>query len=378
MANNLYTVAGRLEVGIQINGVPYPLDSLNLLLFLQIGWTTRTKVPTCHFALSDVQHTMDVISLQDGIPITITIKPYGQDTRIYNFRKFHHEKSFNGVNFIYEVDGYLDNPMFWSGTATGSIQGTSSTVMNRIATACGMTYDGITTSDNQTWLPSNLTYGEWASSVTKRGYSGAQSYMVSGVDPTGPGKLIYKDVNNLPDPTTKMVFGQFQEGYIACTQYRPYANSGMGNKFQGYQHTRHDQSALVTATPQPIDQLQYVPDVSGYYLNTSVAKDMGQGYRSYGGIDVGNTHTNYEQAIYQNQRFSSLFSLGVEFLCLTPTNLTLLDKFTFSVDTDTQKTDVAYAGTYTVGAMALYIQGATYAEKVLGIRMGTAQTYVSG
>ncbi len=377
MANSTYALSGRLEVGIQINGTDFPLDTFNLLNFLQIGWTTRTNLPTCHFAISDVRHTLDNLSLQDGIPLTITIAPYGQATTTYNFRKFNHVKTFNGQCFQYEIDGYLDNPLFWTGTVTAGFTGTSGDLMSSVASKCGMTYDGVQTADSQLWLPRNRTYGEWTSFVVPRGYIDDSSCMVAGVDPTGAGKLIYKNVTNLPDPTVTVVFGQQVSGSLTCSNYAPAASSGMGNKFQGYQHTRYGQS-MTSATPSTaMSQMTFTPDVSGYYLNTDISQQIGQGYRTFGGIDVGNTHEKYDQAIYQNRRLASLYSLGVEFLMMSPSSLTLLDKFTFQVDNETQKQDLPYAGTYTIGAKALFIQGGTYAEKLLGIRMGTMQPYVA-
>src|SRR5580698_3197952 len=121
-----YGVNGRLEISIFINGTEYPLDpGTNLLAFLHCGWTTKTFLPTFHFKLLDTMHSLDQIELQDGIPIRIVVKAGATSTRTYNFRKFHHTKQFNGTNFEYEVDGYLDAPRYWSGTALAGMRGTS-------------------------------------------------------------------------------------------------------------------------------------------------------------------------------------------------------------------------------------------------------------
>jgi hypothetical protein len=384
MANSSYVIQDRIEVSIQINGTPYPLDIINFLHFLHIGWSTWTKVPTCHFAVSDAQHTLDKLNLQDGIPITISIKPYATPTVTYNFRKFHHKKTWNGTCFVYEIDGYWNNPLYWAGTATASFQGTSSDLLSYVASTCGLNYNGVSTNDAQLWLPRNRTYGEWVTSVVEKGYISENSYMVSGIDPTGT--LFYKDVNNLPASTTNVVLGQFVQGSYTAVDYAPVANSGTLNKMQGYQHTRWNQSSVNTQTSasqttpslsSPLQTIDFIPDVTGYYLNQAISNQIQQGYRSFGGIDVGNTHPAYEQAIYQNRRMGSLFSLGVEFLMLTPSTISLFDKFTFAVDTESQQQDAPYAGTYTVAAKALRVQGATYAEKILGVRMGTNSSYVS-
>lgn len=370
-----YIVQGRIEVSILINGVQFPLDMMNLLHFLHIGFSTRTKLPTCHFAISDAQHTLDTINLQDGIPITISIKPQTSPTTTYNFRKFSHKKTFNGTCFVYEIDGYLNSPLFWTGTTTTSIRGTSSDVMSQIASKCGLTYNGASTNDSQLWIPRNRTWGEFAKAVCNRGYISDQSYMVSGID--GSGTLFYKDANDLSDPKVNITLGQVVNGSYTAINYTPIASSGITNKVQGYQHTRYNQSMIQPEfTSQPLATVDFVPDVPGYYVNQSIPQQITQGYRSFGGVDVGNTHDSYEQAVYQNRRFASLYSLGVKFQLYTPTVLTLFDRFSFSVDTESQKQDLPYAGAYSVAAKAICITGTTYAELLLGVRQGVNSPYV--
>lgn len=364
-----YILQDSIEVTILINGSEYYLESFNQLQFLHIGMTTKLNVPTCHFAVQDVTHYFDVVNLQDGIPIQIVIKPITGDTTTFNFRKFNHKKTFNGQCFEYEIDGYYDAPLYWSQTSIAGIQGTSSTALSDIAATCGLKYSGVATADSQIWMPRNRTYCEFVKSVVSRGYASSTSYMCSGVDFTGT--LLYKDVNNLPASTSTIILGQIQDGAWVATDYRPVAVSGLTNKMQGYQHTRYNQSLTTDTLSSSYSTLQLTPDVLAPLYNPQVAQQITSGYRSFGGIDVGNTHEAYELAYYQNQRYASFFSMAVEFQMYTPTTYTLFDKFTFSVDSDAQKADVPYAGDYTVAAKAWYIQGGWFCEKILGVRMGT-------
>ncbi len=50
----------------------------------------------------------------------------------------------------------------------------------------------------------------------------------------------------------------------------------------------------------------------------------------------------------------------------------------FIVDQQYGLTDKAYAGTYAVVGRAIYITGGTYAEKILGTRVGTDSQYTQG
>jgi hypothetical protein len=364
-----YILQGNIEVTILINGAEYYLDSFNQLQFMHIGMSTKFNLPTCHFAVQDVTHYFDVVNLQDGIPIQIAIKPLTGQTYTFNFRKFNHKKTFNGQCFEYEIDGYWDAPLYWSQTSVVGIQGTSTAALSQIASTVGLKYNGTNTSDAQLWMPRNKTYGEFVKMVTQRGYASSQSYMVSGVDWTGT--LLYKDAMNLPPSKSTIVLGQIQQGAWVATDYKPIAVSGIMNKMQGYQHTRFNQSLVSDTLSSPYSTLQLTPDVSSPLYNQQLANQITAGYRTFGGIDVGNTHEMYELAYYQNQRYASFFSMAVEFQLYTPTTYTLFDKFTFAVDTESQKADVPYAGDYTVAAKAWYIQGGWFCEKILGVRMGT-------
>jgi len=364
-----YILQNNLEVSILFSGAEYPLENMNQLQFLHVGMLTRTNVPTCHFGLQDVTHFFDVVNLEDGIPITISIRALNGDTQTYQFRKFNHKKTFNGQCFEYEIDGYLNVPLYWAQTSMAGIQGTSNDALSQIASNCGLQYDGTTTADSQLWLPRNRTYCEFVKDIVTHGYSNSSSYMVSGVDLSGT--LLYKDVMNLPTSRGTIVLGQVQAGSYVAMDYKPLAVSGLTNKMQGYQNTRYDQSMVSTTLSTAYNQLQLTPDVSAPFYNQQIANVITTGYRAFGGIDVGNVHEQYELAYYQNQRYAAMFSLAVEFQLLTPTIYTLFDRFTFSVDTDAQKADVPYAGEYTVAGKALYIQGPFFAEKILGLRMGT-------
>jgi hypothetical protein len=370
-----YQVTDRLECSVFINDTEFPLDTLNVLNYLHIAWTTRGILPTFRMGLFDARHSLDTIQLQDGIPVRIVLKPLQSTSITFNFRKFNHRKTFNGMGFVYDMDGYLDFPLYWAGTALTGYQGTSDNALSQICSTCGLQYSGTSTNDSQLWMQRNRTYAEFANTIKKRGYASSQSYMEMGVNPNGT--LVYKDVMNLAAPTQTIVLGQYVQNAFTAVDYMPHAQSGMPNKMTGYQNTRYAQS-MVSTLSTPNANVTFTPDSTAPLLNSALPPIIQRGYQSFGGIDVGNTHENYETAIYQNMRFANLFSLDVEFLIQTPTTFGLLDTFTFSVDQEQNKQDQAFAGTYVVAGRALAINGANYAEKILGTRMGTNAVNTSG
>lgn len=371
-----YIVSGRLEVSVFINDIEFPLDTLNTLNYLHIAWWTRGILPTFKLGLFDARHSLDKTELQDGIPIRIVVKPLSSLTVTYNFRKFHSTKQFTGTGFEYNIDGYLDFAKYWTGTSNQGIRGTSNDVLQQIATTCGFQYSGTSTNDSQLWMQRNRTFGEFANKIKARGYASPTSYMELGINPDGT--MLYKDISNLPAPTATLVLGQYTQGNTTVVDYHPSAKSGISNKMTGYQNTRYDQSLVGQTLSDPNATVTFTPDAKSPLFNSTVQTQVARGYQSFGGIDVGNTHENYETAVYQNRRFANLYSLDVEFLIQTPTNFRIFDTFTFSVDQEANKQDVAYAGTYIIVGKTLAINGANYAEKILGTRMGTNLQYTSG
>jgi hypothetical protein len=146
----------------------------------------------------------------------------------------------------------------------------------------------------------------------------------------------------------------------------------------GYQNTRYSQSMLSTTPSTANSNVSITLDSNSPLFNTTVQGLVSRGYQTFGGIDVGNTHENYEAAYYQNLRIANTYSLDVEFFLTTPSSLNLFDTFTFSVDQEANKQDLAYAGTYITVGRALAITGAQFAEKILGTRQGTNLAYTNG
>lgn len=372
-----YSVQGRIEVSVFINDIEFPLDALNTLNYLQIAWTTRTILPTFRLGVFDARHVLDNLNLQDGIPIRIVVKPLGLTTVAFNFRKYDHTKTFNGTGFVYEMDGYLDYPKFWTGTALGGIRGTSSDALSSIASQCGLKFDGVPTSDSQLWMPRNRTFGEWAYAIKKRGFVSESSYMELGINPDGT--MLYRDVTQLPAPQKTIILGQYKQGAMTAMDYMPKARSGLNNKMTGYQNTRVQQTIMSADTLTSSNtSVTTTPDTTSPLYNKTVQGLVQRGYQSYGGIDVGNTHENYERALYQNIRIANTYSLDVEFLMQSPTNMGLFDTFVFAVDQEVNKQDAPFAGTYTTVGRSMLITGSQFAEKILGTRTGLNSAYTQG
>jgi hypothetical protein len=366
-----YIIQNRIEVSIFLNGVNYPVQAINTINFIRMDCMIGSVLPTCHFSITDASDLiLNNKLIQDGTTVSFVIKALGApQSRTYNFRvfKFKPERSVLGTRW--DVDGYWDAPLYWLGTTSEGIRGTSDSVLSTIAARCGLAYEGDVTADPQLWLPQNRTYGEWVREIVKRGYLNDQSLMFSGVDFTGT--LRYKDFNPKAAEVQRLVYGMFKSGETPVQDFKPSSNSGFNNKLTGYSNARRAQSTLGSVDQVAYSELSFTPDSREPLFNLDLKQTQQRGYQQFAPIDFGNTHESYEQARYQNMRYANLHNLVVDFMTNSFTGLNLFDTFTFSTRQEGGQVDTTYSGKYKVSAVNITIRGANYVEYIEGTRHGT-------
>lgn len=372
-----YIVADKIEVSVFIAGTEYPLGLGvgNVLNYLHMSASTKFRLPQVCFSLLDVTHALDVVPLQDGTPIKLILKGDSAQAATYNFRRFNSRRVLTGDAWEYTIDGYWDAPRFWSGTAGDGINATSSQALAKIANLCGLGYEGVQTSDQMLWMPGNKKMHEFAQFISKAGYISDNSLMKWGVD--FDGKLKYRDVNNLPDKDkpTKLIAYQTVPGAYTVIDYKPTGKSGFLNSATGYLNQRVIQSATGADLSTIEQQITFTSDTKAPDFNTALRDKTVRGKVTHSPINFGNVHPQFERAVYQNDRQSALFSMELEFLINAPTKISLFDTITFSTETEQQREDRSYSGTYIVTGRAIYAKGATYAEKIYAVRQGTNSAY---
>lgn len=359
-----------------INDFEYPLRDTNLLNALHITTTVRGSVPLLSLSITDISRSFDSLNLQDGIPIRVVIKPSDLSSRTYLFRKFNHKSVFDGAAYNWTIVGYLDAPVYWNTTTSKGLRGTSNDVLADIAGNCSLKFDGTTTNDSQLWLPNNSTYRGFAKDIASCGFVDTTSCMVLAVDLDST--MRYKNVNNLPRPTKNIVAYQQAPGSITAIDMKLDAASGFNNAVTGYQNMRYAQSSVADDLHTQIDELSFVPDATSPLYNSKLKKALGRGPVRFGPIDVGNVHDNYEKSSYQNTRYKNLFSMGLELLIPSLSDIQLLERINFAVQREDNSPDTVNSGTYTVTGHSLYIEGPKYAEKVGLVRHGTNERYTEG
>lgn len=356
-----YLVSGQIEVSVFINDTEYPLGAINLLQALHICTTVRASVPLLSMRITDVQHLMERIGLQDGVPIRVVIKAQNKDSKTYNFRAFSHKKEQAGSSFVYQIYGVWDSPMYWTSTTAAGLEGTSNDVLQQIAQKCGLKYSGVSTGDSQVWLPQNKLYRMWAKDIAAAGYVNDMSCMALGLDLDNT--LVYRNINKLDAATKTIVAYQYKKDAFTATDFELTTESGFNNAITGYQNMRYAQSSVADEIQQQIKSLTFKADVKAPLYNTELRDKVGRGAVRFGPIDCGNVHQNYEKAKYQNIRYANLFNLGIRAMVTTPTNIQLLEAINFSVQKENTDIDTANSGIYTVTGHSIYVEAATYAEQ---------------
>lgn len=361
-----YLVQGRLEVSVYFNDQEFIFDTVNLLNYLHISESRRFQLPALTMSLMDrAQYFSRTNALKDGSKITIVLKAVGsKNSKTMNFRIFSYEAE--GA-FSYKITGYMDFPLYFNGTSFKPIYGSSSAVLQEIATRCGMEYDGVPTNDVQSWYPKNLTYAKFARSVVDHAWVVDSSFMDVAVSSSG--KMIYRDVNNLTAEPVKLIAYSYAENSYPVTSCEMSTSSGFNNLQTGYWNAYLDQSIVVDN--KLYNDLPFKPDSKDPLLNLELRGKLERGQWTYTPIDVGNTHYAYQKAAYQNNRYANLLSFGVDFTIPLDTQLEIFDRVSYTVQNDDSSIATRYAGIYTVAEKIIYVQGANYAEKITAFRHGT-------
>lgn len=361
-----YALKDRLFASILFNGREFPFEG-NALDFIHLSSSVRSALPILTFKITDVTKFLSLNNyLVDGTLITVTAGKEQQKTA-YNFRLFSStELPSNSPE--YRIHAYLDAPKYWSSSLIQSQKGTTSEVLRFLANRCGMTYNGVKTSDSQVWIPQNLPIREFVRKIQQYGWVNDSSCMQAGV--TLGKELRYRNVSDFADYPVKDFFAttKVTDTVKPMTDYAPRNRSGFYNVTSGYKDSRVTQSVLLEDATHT--KVTFKKNSSKLMMSNEVKGQLEQNKVSYAPVDVGNTHENYERALYQNRRLGNLFTLGLEILTPEFTACDLLDVVSVEVELPDVKGMRQYGGKYLVLSKVIYIQGGNYYEKLELARHG--------
>lgn len=357
-----YQLKNKLSLSIYVEHnqqlVEIPLTGQTTLTQMYLVESTRQAVPTLYLELQDGDKFFSAYPILDGQRIVVVVQPYESVTRQYVFRVFSFSSNFTGITTQYKIDAYADHVNYWFGTSCEGYNGSTSSVIQTIASKCGLTSEVDATHDSQLWMQSNRTYNDFVSYLSSNGYVNDESYMVRclRLDST----LVYKNVNQIKQPLCEVVVYTEKQGAVLATDANVKSNSGLNN-MQNY--------SAVMQGPDAYTNLSFTPTENNLSINTQINSQVKRGKISYQYVGF-NTYTDYWKARYQNNRFAKLYNVDCSFITPSVTDLSPLNAFQLSIPDSEGQLDVSDSGLYIVDTRTICVAGVSYAERINATRKG--------
>ncbi len=361
-----YSIKDRLDFQLQIGGKSVELEN-NMIDFFHVVESVRLFVPMLTLRIKDINKFFtrnDV--LVDGDPVVASIG-IERTKIVFPFRLFSHKAIMaNGVT-SYEIHAYLDVPRYWTESTNQIVNDTASSLLTQMCTACGMTYDGVKTNDQQIWIPRNRRRAEFANYVVNRAYIDDQSCIQMGI---GFDKAMR--VRNVTDFNSAVVKQSFSNvgspDQSVITDYNIVNKSGFLNATTGYKDKQVRQSFL--KIDEYTKDLQVKKNTRELSMSAAIAKGIGQNRVTFAPLDCGNTSQSYEKAKYQNDRLSNLFASGVEFVTPRLVTANLLDVINCDLSNPGAASVASMSGKYMVTSRVWYMENMNFYQKVEAFRQG--------
>lgn len=315
--------------------------------------------------------------LGDGVPLEVVVAPAPDSPIIHtlNFRINNAAKRHSTPNTVYDIDGYLDVPVFWHASAIEPVDGMSSDALATIADACGLELDDdVFTDDYQIWWPGNRRYFQWAWDVCTHSYASDTACLQIGLETDK--RLIRRDVNQLESVDHKMSFMEPREGFILATDVQPFTRAGASNHVSGYKrgHVYQDLMNNV-AQLNVLDEKVEVQATGGevsFLLNKKIRQQVSRASVRFRPLQFGTTHLKYERAAYQNGRYASIFGTGVRIITPEATEVKLFENIEMPINYPEDPTKPRYSehvsGIHKIETRGIYVNGFGYYEHFTAIR----------
>ncbi len=368
-------------VEVKINGESIPSGNV---IFLVIRTWIFDVVPRLELLLNDDGLLSEVKPLTDHDLIEVSLaKNYFTKNKIkMTFRLMSYEMgSMKGNKYNqYQMYGMLDVGELYYPIQTRSFPNLNSyQAISDIITECGSVLNkdtNINPVDTMTWLQSNCTNLEMVKHVMKRAYINDDAIFVY-ADETG--EFTY---NSLKNALSKNVKGEARydlEKFSAeifkdvadyqdiwLNTYCIHSYNGHTNIYRNYgvNFNSYDLKAGASLTEYRHQKMSNAPD------STKDESEMGSGRSTYNfdyGYKSTNTHSNYYQAMTQNDYLKHAFFSGniLELNINSLSDVKLLDKINVSIPSLIGITNKALSGDYLVSGIVFeYQKGETLRKNI--------------
>lgn len=347
---------------IYLNNVPLSVTYSNIL-DLNIVSSIFCSLPCLRMRILDTTNAFRNGNLNDGSTFVIKIGNT-QDSasdKSYTFRLQGVPTSTDsGSGKVYLIYGILDKLKFQKSTDPIFCDGTSSQAIAKVCSASDLQFSGTITNDEMIWMNGTKDYSSFVQQIVNHGYVDSTSCMVGGVSLEGT--YIYRNVNSVEgkytftntvtdDPLSYFFIQNQQEDL-----------SGLYNLEYGYKNSIAQFGLDTNFYQDSLTVTKFASSVLN--LSKSQLDTIGLVKRKILPPDVGNFHSKWAQAEYQNIRQKALFSVEQPFIFDTKVPIDLLDKVYLSyVDRQTKQPDTSKATEWIVIGKTLAISNRKYYEK---------------
>lgn len=363
--NNMLEVV--IEFEVEKNGfMEFPCVAMCTLTELNMTESVKFHVPLLYLQLEDGIGFFNKFPFTDGCRIRVTILINSKVFQQVEFRVFNHNTVLTPTGQTVTIDAYLNCPKYWFTSSCVSYNGSTAQVIKQIANTCGFGVDCDSTQDTQLWMQGNMTYAEFVKYLTQRGFAGKGSYMMSGL--TLSQSLVYKNVNNLPDSGYKVATFTESDGFFLATDFSVSSNSGLNNGGGGgYASLMRKQTT--NANDITYKTLDVKKKESNVNIDTDVVSEVQRSKVIFSYFNPEQS-VNLWEGVYQNDRYSRLYTINCNMIINSPTPLTLLTPYSLTAYNGEGVIDMKNSGTYIVDTRCMIIRGNKYGERISACRMG--------
>ncbi len=366
----MYQLKDRFFLSIKIDGKEVPVNFTSFGS-IQLSSAVPLFLPMARIELVDNNKIFqNYITLADGVEIRIVMTNSPESSKIteYKFRLFQYIATQAGKGIQYIIDCIYDAPKYFNENSTIGLTGTSSTVLKKLASNCGLTFEGTPTNDSQIWTPLANKTCVFAKDIALHGYSNDRSCMLLCVDLSGRMKYIdYSQIKFDPRRMKTFMSGKGDGNSVyAVRAKKDLIKSGLLNNYSGYKFKTVEQD--VTRTANVHTKVETRAMSSNLMVNAKLNQRLSGSRIQFTPVGCGNVHPNFHRAEHQNLRIKSLQSQGVLVAVTDQTEVTLLDPVQYAyVDTsgsNTPEQNTLKSGNYVVTAKTIYATGrGIYYEK---------------
>lgn len=369
----MISIKDRLFLDIWVNSVQLPLQLLKLDL-LTMHSAHPFLFPCAQLRLTDNVNFFNDNPVVDGDIISITtgkLMDEAQENNTRTFRIFDVKRVQEGNSHVYTFYLIFSNIKYVNENSKSSYKGRISDVFMEIADYCNMPYEVSPTADSQVWYPLGAKRATFIKDITKYAYSSTKSAYVSGVTLSGKLRLVNLETVDFSNPKVLMVYNNKDtKNSVRIADRKEYTSSGLQNNVSAYKSHMLIQNTDSTEIVSTVD----VPVKSNTInVNDDINKNLQGSKFIFSPIDNGNTHPNYNQALYQNTRILSTFSKGLIVATDEETKADLFDVanyIDFAASANKVEMNRILTGGYVITAKTIYIRSNQYFEKLQLTRQG--------